>query len=391
MLARIKALQGKMNEADLDLVLIMDPRDVYYYAGTGQPANLVVPREGDPILQIRRAWDFAVRECYFDQKFLLKGGNFKNLYHKVESLDYPRRHLGVAMDAIPASLVKKVEESFPSCLLFDASPLILSQRSIKDEQELKMIRAAARCYEKAHEVILNELRPGISELSLSANILAAVRGEGADTIIRNRRWDASLAPDGIVASSKTSWQVSGHAMTVTGKGLSAALPWGASGETIEQGDLVVVDLGINYQGYHADVARTYVVGEADQKQQEVFEQVYSLQEAALQSIKSGVLAEDVYWLAYEKAVEMNVIQYFQGHGEMQGDYIGHGLGLEIDEPPILQIDNRTRLSSGMVFAIEPKLIIPGWGAVVLEDDVAVTDTGYTLLSTVPRRLFMVDA
>ncbi len=390
MIHRIRKLQEQMEEANLDLVLVMDPRDVYYYTGTGQPANLLIPREGGPLLQIRRAWKQAVRECRIDHKYLLKGGSFRELSISVEALNHPKCHLGLAMEAIPVSLANKVQKHFPSSLFFDASPLILAQRSIKDSEEIEMVRAAARCYEGVHQTILEELRPGVSELYLSARILEAVRRTGADMIIRNRRWDASLAPDGIIASSKNACEISGHAMTVTGKGLSPTLPWGASEDIIEEGELVVVDLGINLRGYHADIARTYVAGPADQKQKEIFGKVYSLQEAALSELKGGALAEDIYWLAYEQAAEMEMVQYFQGHGDMQGNYIGHGLGLEIDEPPVLQVDNRTALSAGMIFAIEPKFIIPGWGAVVLEDDVLVTETGYEFLSTVPRELFAVE-
>ena len=385
-----------MEEKDLDVVLVMNPRDVFYYTGTGQPANLLVPRQGEPLLQVRRAWDFAAQETWLEKEHLMKGGSMEALKEKTEKDDFPIRHMGITTDAIPANLAQKIEKTFTSCHLINASPLILEQRSIKDNQEITAIKNAAACFLSIHETIMRELRPGISELFLSSKILQAVREAGADSITRNRRWDASLPPDGIVASSKTSWQISGHAMTVTGKGLSPALPWGASQETIDQGDLVIVDIGINYQGYHADIARTYVVGSPNQRQKESFNQVFSLQESALSSVTTAmadgkeVKAEDVYWSAYKKAEELGITPYFQGHGEMQGDYIGHGLGLEMDELPVLQRGSKTILSPGMVFAVEPKLIIPHWDAVVLEDDVVVTETGWELLSPIPRKLFEVD-
>lgn len=387
---RIIELQKQMNRGGIDLIIAMNPRDVYYYTGTGQPANLIVPKSGETFLQIRRAWDFAVREARLPESQLLKGGSLSQVEALVSRLPFPVRTIGITMDAVPAALYKKIQNAFASCSVLDASPLILRQRSIKDQDEMDLLRTAARSFEYVHETVLKFLRPGISELQLSAKILEAVREHGGDSIIRNRRWDASLPPDGLVVSSKNSWRISGHAMTVTGKGLSPSLPWGASDTTISKGDLVVVDIGLSYRGYHGDVARTYVVGKADSRQQEIFEFVLLLQKTAMSAIKNGVRAKEVYQKTYQKAVELKIEWYFQGYSEMQGNYIGHGLGLELDEPPTLQLGSSVVLASGMALAIEPKLIIPEWGAIELEDDVFVTENGCELISTVPRELFEVE-
>lgn len=384
---RIQELQKLMHGSDLDVIIVMNPRDVYYYAGTAQPANLIVPKYGDPFLQVRRAWDFVVEETILPKSQLIKGSRVEQIEAIVKQFSFPVKTIGVTIDAIPAILFVKIQNVFVNCSIKDASPLILQQRSIKEEKELEQLRISAGLYEYVHDTVVRFLKPGITELELAAKILEAVRRNGGDSIIRHRRWDGSLPPDGLVVSTKNSWQISGHALTITGKGLSPSLPWGASNTVIEEGDLVVVDIGLSYHGYHSDVARTYVVGKADFRQKEIFDYVLLLQDTAIASIKSGVKAEEVYQKAYRKATELKVEQYFQGYNEVQGNYIGHGIGLEIDEPPTLQLGNQTILKPNMVFAIEPKLIIPKWGAIDLEDDVLVRDDDCEIISTVPRELF----
>jgi len=384
---RIQELQKLMCESDLDVIIVMNPRDVYYYAGTAQPANLIVPKYGDPVLQVRRAWDFVVEETILPKSQLIKGSRVGQIEAIVKQFSFPVKTIGVTMDAIPAILFVKIQNVFMDCSIKDASPLILQQRSIKEEKEVEQLRISAGLYEYVHDTVVRFLKPGITELELAAKILEAVRRNGGDSIIRHRRWDASLPPDGLVVSTKNSWQISGHALTITGKGLSPSLPWGASNTVIEEGALVVVDIGLSYHGYHSDVARTYVVGKADFRQKEIFDYVLLLQDTAIASIKSGVKTEEVYQKAYRKATELKVEQYFQGYNEVQGNYIGHGIGLEIDEPPTLQLGNQTILKPNMVFAIEPKLIIPKWGAIDLEDDVLVRDDDCEIISTVPRELF----
>lgn len=386
---RIQLLQRNMQKSGIDLAIIMQPRDLYYFAGTAQPCNLVIPVHGDPLLLVRRAWDFVCRETWLPRTQLRMGEGLQQIKQLVSELPFSVRTIGLTFDAIPASLYKKVQTCFSQCNTVNITPLLLKQRAIKDEAERGAVKKAAVLYGVVHHTIMASLRAGLKEIDLAALILKSLREHGADTIIRNRRWDASLSPDGIVTSSANLWKISGHAMTVTGVGLSPALAWGASNTTISNGDLVVVDIGINLHGYHADIARTYCVGNADARQKEIMKMVQAIQNAALANVKPGVQAGQVYEFAWEKAKELKVEQYFQGYGDMRGSYVGHGIGLELDEPPTLQLADKTELLEGMSLAVEPKLIIPEWGAVVLEDDVLITADGYEMLCTVPRQLFEV--
>jgi Xaa-Pro aminopeptidase len=386
---RIKQFQLLMVQKSVDLAVLMLPRDVYYYSGTAQPCNLLLPKAGDPLLQVRRAWNFVIKETSLPLSQLKLGGGVDEMIEMMAKLPFPVRTIGLTLDVIPAKLFIKLQKKFPECQFVDISPLILQQRNIKEAGELELVKKAANLYNFAHQAIMENLRPGMTEVELATHIGRAVRINEGESIVRNRRWDASLHPDATIACTPNTWNISGSAMTITSKGLSPSLAWGPSTTVISKGDLVVVDLATNYHGYHADICRTYVVGKADERQQEVFNLVLQLQDVALTALKSGVVTEDIYLAALKKAEELQVQQYFQGHGDMQGNYIGHGLGLEVDETPVLQLGDKTILRENMALAIEPKLIIPNWGAIMIEDNVIVTKEGYERISTVPRQLFEV--
>jgi len=186
----------------------------------------------------------------------------------------------------------------------------------------------------------------LTELELAALIYKSLREGEHEGIVRFRRWDASLHPEGIVSSGPNNWKISGHAMTVTGVGLSPSLPWGASRREITSGDLVVIDMGINFHGYHADVARTYIVGKADAKQNEMAAIVRDIYRSLLECVTAGVEGRVIRHAA-EKAAEVNgVSDYFEGYGDIQGDYIGHGIGIEMDEPPVIDRRCNTVLREG---------------------------------------------
>ncbi len=386
---RISQLQGRLSFHGLAAAIFMHPRDVFYYAGTGQPCNLIVPAEGEPVLLARRVLEWAKADATV--AIVIEGRGLPEVRDTLLARGCLTEgaRLGIAADLLPATLYVKLTQYFPECKLENISPLVLDQRMQKEKSESLAVSVAATVYCRAHEVILRELHAGMTELDLAAKVSAALRQGEHEGIPRFRRWDASLQPEGLIMAGPNTWHISGHAMTVTGVGLSPSLPWGASRSSIRTGDLVVVDIGINVHGYHADIARTYVVGKADTKQKYMFEVVKEIQTAALNAIRPGVTGSEIFRVARETAIKTGVAQYFQGYGLMQGDYIGHGVGLEMDEPPTLDSKCQVIIKRDMTLAIEPKVIIPEWGAIDMEDTVHVTDTGNELLCPVPRELFEV--
>ena len=382
---RISVLQQNMRAAEIDAALINYHRDLFYYSGIAQPSNLLVPAKGEPVLFVRRAMDFVRGVTSVEEVVAAEG--FKPVIKRLQELCPQGGKLGLEEDVLPASLYNRIRSTFSGFKTVDISPLILRQRAVKDEGEIERIREAASLFTEAHSAILEFLAPGISEMELAAEVYRRVRRAGADFTTFHRRWDNTSTHEGLVSGSLTSYKISGLAMTVTGIGTGPAMPWGASPEKLRKGDLLMLDIGINRGGYHADMARTYSVGKATALQKERFNIVNEIMEAVIASAIPGIAAEELFFTAERKATELKVAEYFQGYGEMKGRYIGHGVGLDMDDPPVVMEGVKEKLEAGMVVSIEPKIIIPQWGAVDLEDTMVIREKVPEILTPIPIKLF----
>jgi Xaa-Pro aminopeptidase len=381
---RIKELQQRMKIKEIDAAIIMQPRDLYYYSGTSQPCNLIIPQKGDPLLLVRRAENFVRQETWIS--LYEKGGGTARTLEYLQQSGIHKGVLGMELDIIPYALVNKMASAFDQFSLVDITPLILEQRMVKDPDEIQLIREATRRFDMAHQTILKNLRHGISEVELGSRIAEFLIRNQTEQIIFIRRWDDWLQSMGTIASGENLVRISGHAHTVTGVGLGPALPWGPSNRLIQQGDLVVVDNPLNYRGYHSDNTRTYVVGKASRKQRDIYQDLLELQDAALKQIRPGLPVNELFEYALDKVKDLGYTEYFQGYGASKGQYLGHGVGLELDEMPVLGPRTTLSLRAGMVLAVECKFIIPDFGALFIEDTVVVQEDGSEIFSQEDRNL-----
>jgi Xaa-Pro dipeptidase len=385
---RLEQLQANLRHKGWQAALVMQPRDLYYYAGTAQPANLWVPDEGDPVLFTRRVHKLAQEATWIDRTVSASG--FGEMSRALADLDLSLPSgaiLGVEQDVLPYRLVEGLKKNLEGVTLENLSPLVLKHRFVKDDEELARIRKAVELWEKGHEAIMETLAAGVAEYEVAAAMENAARRGGGDGMVWPRRWDSYLPAGGIVASGPNTWEVSGEAMTVTGVGLSQALPWGPSSRRLEAGDLVVVDFALSYEGYHCDMTRTYCVGDPSQEQRDLWERLLELHLQVVDRVRPGVTGEELYLVARGLAEDMGLIDNFMGVGSERGSYIGHSIGLEVDEWPVLGAGYREPLPVGAVITIEPKFMVPGQGAVMVEDDIVVTPSGHEVISTLERELF----
>lgn len=380
---RISELARRLASTEADAAVLPNYIDLTYYTGSGQPANLYIPSgdgEGARVF-VRRAMGFAKQEIGLPERYIQQGG-LSAMAEYADDIDT----IGLPLETIPSTLTTKLAAVFEADSV-NISDTVLAQRAVKEEAEVALIADAAELYEVAHEAIERRVVPGVTEKEIAGEIIGALVAAGMDDRIFFRRWDARLPAAGLIASGATLPLISGHAMTVTGTGASRSMPWGPSNRSLEAGDFLVADLAMNRAGYHGDVARTYTVGEATPMQREWFRWTLSIHEAAKNAIEPGVSAEKPYLAARERAEELGVANWLCGYAEMQAPYIGHSIGLEADEEPTLMRGNTTELREGMVLTVEPKLMHPDRGTVMIEDDYLVTTDGADRLSTVPQELF----
>jgi Xaa-Pro aminopeptidase len=382
-LDRIEKLQKELVENDISCALLMYHRDVYYYAGTARPATLVVtPRES--VLFCRRARDLTCQESRVRD---IRLGGLSAIMEWIAAAGLAGEQVGVEMDLLPANMYLRLKDLLPGFIIMDVSPLILKQRLTKDQEEIEYIRMACRVAESAHNRLPEVLRPGMTELELAAELERAARLAGHETFaILRKRMETEMGY-ALVLGGESTKTIGGYGQVVTGNGLSRAFPYGPSNRSIEREDVVVFDIAGLSNGYHSDLARTYFLSKSPSLALEAHAALLAVQSTILSAARPGAVARDIYDSAVRTATEYGWQEYFQGPEEQRGTFVGHGLGLEIDEPPLLSPKDETVLRENMTFTTELFIVHPSFGEVKLEDTVLVTEDGTELMTRIERRVF----
>lgn len=374
-----------MAERSIAAAILLWSRDTLYYAGVSVPSILLVTQQ-TARLYVRRAFEFARSDSTLDD--VVRDGNLRAVAERLraEGLSCPR--IGLELDVVPAELFFKIQDALPGAEFVDISPLIISQRMVKDAAELELVRASASMADKGQRRALDVIREGISEVEMAAEVEAELRRNSHEGILVNRRFD-TYAMYGMIGSGDSLTRFAGFANVATGVGLNRSMRISASNRVMKRGDLVMIDITGCCHGYITDVTRPYVIGPASQKQFEVFEALCAVEDDILASIRPGVPVAEVYEKGLAAAAKTEYGEYFMGCEE-KGRFVGHGLGLELDEPPIIGPGDPTVIREGMTLAVEINTVIPDFGTIKVEDSVIVTAGGIELLSKTERRLYEVD-
>ena len=195
---------------------------------------------------------------------------------------------------------------------------------------------------------------------------------------------------GPITSGENLFRISGVVYTITGVGLSPAVPAGPSRRKIKPGDIVIVDIPTLVNGYHADQTRTYCVGKAPPEIHSLYDDLRAIADHLIEIIRPGITCNEVYRLAVEKAAALGRQGQFQHFGGgKRSRLIGHGIGLELNEPPIPSEYDTSPLGDGFVIALDMHMLDESMGVVKLEDMILIKEAGNEILTPTPRELFEV--
>ncbi len=381
---RIGLLQEKLKEQQLGGALLFYSRDVFYYTGTAQPSYLVVLPD-DYMLFIRSGFDFALNEVFIEKERLRQDRRLENIYREISSR-LKGKKIATELDILPTAEFFKFQKIFSGCEFVDISPLVLEQRKRKDASEINRIKEACEVIHEGHKAVLSNLREGITELELSAAIENAHRLAGHEGIFFLRQPDFFMSR-GPIASGPNLSRFSGVVYSITGVGLSPAVPAGPSRRNISKGDLVVIDIPTMVKGYHSDQTRTYILGKAGIEIKEMYNSLKEIADHIIENISPGVKCSEIFQMAVDKAGELKVIDAFLNFGGGKKSHmIGHGIGLECTEPPIISKYDHSELSEDFVMALEMHMFREDVGVVKLEDMILIRHNGNELLTKSPREL-----
>ena len=343
----------------------------YYFTGTMQDGVLFIPRYDEAVLWVRRSYERAVEESEFPRIRPM------NTYSDPASLmmNLPGT-LYLEKEIIPLAVLDRFLRYFPFTVIESADSQILKVRALKSEYELSLMRQSGKIHQRVmEELVPGMLREGMSELEFFCYLFTAFINEGHQGIVR---W-GMFGGESILGHA--TFGVSSLYPTAMNSpsgnyGMSPAVPInGSPDRRLCKGDLVYIDTGCGVGGYHTDKTMTYMFGKSIPAEAiEAHHQCVDIMNIVASKLKPGAIPSVIY-NEIISSLSPEFLENFMGYGKGAVKFIGHGIGLTIDEPPVIANGFNEPIEEGMVFAIEPKKGIPGIGLVGTENTFIVTPEG----------------
>lgn len=386
---RLEKLQLALAARGIDLAILNQNTDLFYYTGSVQPLYLLVPATGTPVMLSRKALA-RIRETVAHVE-LREFSNTREMVAAITDAGMAgATRLGLTLDATAYATVTRMQQLFPGAEVLDISWEVRTLRMVKSPAELAVIRQACAVLAEVPRVVQEHFHADMTEIALSAALGYYFRLHGGDSLIRCRREGVEMCSFGVVTSGVNSLAGTKFDGLNGGAGLCEAVPYGASDSPIARNTPIMIDVGLVMDGYHNDQSRVAVWGDPTREVREAYAAMRHIQEAVFDLLRPGMSWEEPYTLAVRMAAELGYADTFMGSGAERVKFIGHGLGLELDDPPFIAAGMKETLVENMVLAIEPKVALPGIGVVGIEDTVLVTADGMELLTTCPRDLIVIE-
>ncbi len=381
--ARLADLQTVLAARGLDAAVIVQNADLYYYAGTIQQGHLYVPAVGDATLFVRKVAERARLESALGG--IVEAASPKALPDALRERygNLPAR-VGLELDVLPVSRFRAIERLLPDAVFEDVGRDIVRRRAVKSAWEVARIRAAAKVADDVCALIPGILREGLTEVEFAGRVEAEARRLGHEGYIRMRGFNQEMFYGQLLTG--VSGCVPSYLDTpLAGTGLSPSVAQGASFRRIGRGEPIVFDFVPVRDGYMADFTRTFSIGPLPAPLRRAHDAALAVQAAAVGAARPGAACRAVWEAAVAAAAEAGLAERFMGSGAGQVPYVGHGLGIELDELPVLT-GSALELEEGMVFALEPKFVLPGLGAVGIENTWVVTGSAPERLTLAPESI-----
>jgi Xaa-Pro dipeptidase len=359
---RLEQLSELLGRYGLDYLVLVPGANLTYFSGltmhlSERPTVVLFPAEGRPLLILPSLEAPHAQEMlpystdfypYTDEE-----GHEAAFVRAGTDVELSGKTIGVEYLNMRVLELRRLEQIAPDCHIQAAEVLLPELRMVKDETELAHMREAARITEAALQATIEQVKPGQTELEVQNILHVEMLRAGA----QGQAFGSIVASGPRTASPHTS----------------------ASDRVVQPGDLLLFDCGVSYRGYPADITRTFAVGEPDPEWVKIYEVVKKANAAARRYAGPGDKAEDV-----DRAARQVIDR--AGYGEYFIHRTGHGLGLEVHEPPYIVEGNDMVLRPGMTFTIEPGIYLPGKGGVRIEDNVVITEKGCESLTSFSRDL-----
>jgi Xaa-Pro aminopeptidase len=381
-----------MREAGFDGVMVTHNADVFYLSGVVQQAQLYLPVEGRPVLMVRKHPGRATLSSALDEGSVVAVRSLRELPALILEAGPAPKRVGFLLDTLPVSTYQAYQKALTplNVELGDASMLVRRVRAIKSEFEVEQIRRAADVADAGVRAAARHLREGATEVEVAAQVEAALRIAGHSGTLRMRFYGQEMHMGHLLAGASGAMPSFMNSPT-GGYGQGPWAPYGAGPRTIQRGEPVFLDYCGEWGGYIADQTRMLSVGGLSSFWLDTYAAMREVQDHLEREVRPGTTSGQVFDMAVERATQLGYGDNFMGPPEKESPgqrvpFVGHGVGLELDEWPPLQRGTDAPLETGMVLAIEPKLLFTGRGAIGIEDTYLLTEKGMVPLTHSSREI-----
>jgi Xaa-Pro aminopeptidase len=383
---RTAAIQEELRRAGIDGLFIVQRVDLFYFTGTAQNGFLYMPAEGKPLLFIKQSVARARAESSVET--IIAIDSVKIVPGLIaDACGRPLARLGLEMDVLPVNEFRFYRDLFKPKDCVDGSPPILRVRSVKSAWEIAQLETTAEMTRRTFDFMQTVIAPGLTEMEFAGMFEAYARTIGHGGKLRVRHYNTE-GYSWHVLSGTSGGLVGVLDSPASGQGTSAAFPAGAGHRQLRAGEPVMVDLGAVMNGYHMDETRMFAIDSMPEKAYRASRAAIEIHDSVLDLATPGRTLAELFEHACALADRLGYTDAFLGPAGHKAGFIGHGIGLELIEPPIIARARALPLETGMVFALEPKLVYENEFAAGVESVFQVTAGGGRLISKVPVDIFI---
>jgi Xaa-Pro dipeptidase len=387
LLTRMSRFKLEMNlrNPGWDIAVIFGKINLYYFTGTMQEGMLLIPRDNEATFWIRRSIERAHDESLFPD--IKPMNSFKDAAQTIKKLPDT---VYLETELVPLAMYQRFQKYFPFKNVKPIETSIAAVRTIKSKYELDLMEQSGKIHQHVLENRVPKLlKEGISELELATQLYSVLMEEGHHGIARFGMFDTEIGI-GHIAFGESSIYPTSFNGPGGNYGMSPAVPMlGNRNCKLKIGDLVFIDIGCGVNGYHTDKTMTYMFGQTlPQHAIDVHKKCVDIQHQIAAKLIPGAIPSEIY-KSIMGSLEPDFIENFMGFGKRQVKFLGHGIGLTIDELPVIAEGFDEPLQENMVFALEPKKGIKGIGMVGIENTFVVTQNGGRCITGDNPGLFLV--
>lgn len=364
---RQQKLQAKINELGADACLLTTNVNLFYATNQIYTGYYYLPAEGKPFHFVKRPNGVS-----FDNTIYIRKP--EQIVEELQKHNQPLpSKVLLETDVISFSECSRLISSLNIKEPIAASGIIRQIRSIKTEFELNQVKECAKEHEAVYKQIPSIFKYGMTDIQLQIEIERLMRLHGSLGIFRSFGENMDIHMGSLLTGNNAE-APSPFDFALGGEGTNPSLPLGASGIKIEKGQTIMVDMAGNYRPWMTDMTRVFSVGKTSDLAYKAHQVSIDINNAVIDIAKPGTSCADIYNLAFEISHKNGLDDYFMGT-KQQAKFVGHGVGLEINEPPVLTPRSKEVLVPNTVFALEPKFVLPEIGAVGIENTYIVTEKG----------------